>query len=221
MIVLALDTAGVDCAAAVYDSGGDRILAEITETIGKGHAEHLIALVDRVLEKAGIDLKAIERLAVTVGPGSFTGIRVGVAAARGFALSLGIPAVGVTTLAVIAAAHRGEAGNRPVLVAMDAKRGEVYLQIFGSGGSPQGEPEAMLVEDAQALAGKFDGLLAGSAVPLLRGAAPDTGDPVANIFPIAEVARLGAAMTVGDKPKPLYLRGPDAKPQLGFAVARQ
>ena len=221
MIVLALDTAGVDCAAAVYDSGSDRLLADITETIGKGHAEHLMALIDRVLEKADIDLKAVERIAVTVGPGSFTGIRVGVAAARGFALSLGIPAVGVTTLAVIAAAHRLEAAGRSILVAMDAKRGEVYLQMFGSDGSAQGEPEAMVIEDAQALAETFDGLLAGSAVPLLRGAAADAGDPVANIFPIAEVARLGAAMPAGDKPKPLYLRGPDAKPQLGFAVARQ
>lgn len=222
MIVLALDTAGVDCAAAVYDSGGDRLLADITETIGKGHAEHLIALVDRVLAKAGLTLDQIERIAVTVGPGSFTGIRVGVAAARGFSLALDIPAVGVTTLSVIAAAHRPQAAGRPILVAMDAKRGEVYLQTFGADGLPVNEPQAMLIEDAQALAAAFDGLLAGSAVPLLRAEAGTTSvDTVANVFPIADVARLGAAMEVGDKPKPLYLRGPDAKPQLGFAVARQ
>ena len=222
MIVLALDTAGVDCAAAVYDSGGDRLLGDITETIGKGHAEHLIALIDRVLAKAGLTLDQIERIAVTVGPGSFTGIRVGVAAARGFALALGIPAVGVTTLAVIAAVHRPQAAGRPILVAMDAKRGEVYLQTFGADGLPVNEPQAMLIEDAQALAAEFDGLLAGSAVPLLRAEAGTTPvDTIANVFPIADVARLGAAMEVGDKPKPLYLRGPDAKPQLGFAVARQ
>jgi N6-L-threonylcarbamoyladenine synthase len=221
MIVLALDTAGVDCAAAVYDSGGDRVLAEITETIGKGHAEHLIALIDRVLEKAGIDLKTVERIAVTIGPGSFTGIRVGVAAARGFALALGIPAVGVTTLAVIAAAHGDQAAGRPILVAMDAKRGEVYLQMFGGDRVSRGEPEAMLVEDAQALAATFNGLIVGSAVPLLRGDIADAADTVANMFPIAAVARLGASVAAGDKPKPLYLRGPDAKPQLGFAVARQ
>jgi N6-L-threonylcarbamoyladenine synthase len=222
MIVLALDTAGVDCAAAVYDSDGDRIVAERTDTIGKGHAEHLMSLVDSVLEQAGLGLDAIGRIAVTVGPGSFTGIRVGVAAARGFALSLGIPAVGVTTLAVIAAAHRRQAGERPILVAMDAKRDEVYLQVFDGEGLALGEPEAMLVEDARGLAATFDGLLAGSAVPLLSGEAADKlpGEAV-NVFPIAEVARLGASMPAGDKPKPLYLRGPDAKPQLGFAVARQ
>ncbi|MET0749327.1 MAG: tRNA (adenosine(37)-N6)-threonylcarbamoyltransferase complex dimerization subunit type 1 TsaB [Rhizobium sp.] len=235
MIVLALDTAGVDCAAAVYDSGSDRVLAEITETIGKGHAEHLIALVDRVLEQAGIDLKAVERIAVTIGPGSFTGIRVGVAAARGFALALGIPAVGVTTLSVIAAAHRREAAGRPILVAMDAKRGEVYLQMFGGDGSPQGEPEAMLVEDARALTAAFEGLIGGSAAPLLlaeiegdvtaRGTTNvvpiANGNAIGNAFPIADVARLGALMSAVEKPKPLYLRGPDAKPQLGFAVARR
>jgi tRNA threonylcarbamoyladenosine biosynthesis protein TsaB len=221
MIVLALDTAGVDCAAAVYDSSRDRVLAEITETIGKGHAEHLIALIDRVLEKAGIDLKTVERIAVTIGPGSFTGIRVGVAAGRGFALALGIPAVGVTTLAVIAAAHRHQAAGRPVLVAMDAKRGEVYLQMFGADGVSGSQPEAMLIEDAQALAATFDGLVVGSAAPLLRGDIADAADTMTNVFPIAAVAQLGAGMAASDKPKPLYLRGPDAKPQLGFAVARQ
>ena len=98
MIILALDTAGVDCAAAVYDSGRNTVLGEASDMIGKGHAEHLIGIVDRALDQAGVTLSHIDRLAVTVGPGSFTGIRVGVAAARGFALSLDVPAVGVTTL---------------------------------------------------------------------------------------------------------------------------
>lgn len=166
MIVLALDTAGTDCAAAVYDSDGDRVFAEITETIGKGHAEHLIALVDRVLDKAGLKLDAVERIAVTVGPGSFTGIGSASLPPVVFALALGIPAVGVTTLEVIAAAHRPKAAGRPMLVAMDAKRGEVYLQTFGVDGMPLSESAAVLVEDARALAAEFDGLLAGSAVPL-------------------------------------------------------
>lgn len=219
MIVLALDTAGVDCAAALYDSDSNRVLAEITDTIGKGHAEHLIALVDSVLEKAGLGLDAVGRIAVTIGPGSFTGIRVGVAAARGFALSLGIPAVGITTLAVIAADRLRKSPGRPVLVAMDAKRGEVYLQEFRADGSALDEPRAMLIEDAQLLVSGFEGDLAGSATALLRGEV--AAEPLANIFPIDAVARLGAATAPGEKPKPLYLRGPDAKPQLGFALARQ
>lgn len=93
MIVLALETAGVDCSAAVYDSGRNTVLGEASDMIGKGHAEHLIDIVDRALGQADITLSEVDRLAVTVGPGSFTGIRVGVAAARGFALSLQIPVV--------------------------------------------------------------------------------------------------------------------------------
>src|SRR6478736_7570939 len=122
MIILALDTAGVDCAAAIYDSGRNTMLGEASDMIGKGHAEHLMGMVDRALDQAGVALSDVDRLAVTIGPGSFTGIRVGVAAARGFALSLGVPAVGITTLAVMAEAQRQKTPGRPVLTAMDAKR---------------------------------------------------------------------------------------------------
>jgi N6-L-threonylcarbamoyladenine synthase len=218
MIILALDTAGVDCAAAVYDSGRDTVLGEASDMIGKGHAEHLMGVVDRALDRAGIALSAVERIAVTVGPGSFTGIRVGVAAARGFALALGIPAVGVTTLAVMAEAERPRSPGKPVLAAMDAKRDEIYLQTFSSGGDPIDEARAVTIGQAQAHAAEFDGAVTGSATPLLR---PDAAGDHANRFPISVVARLGAAADHSSgKPKPLYLRGPDAKPQAGFAIAR-
>jgi len=77
MIVLAIDTAGVDCSAAVYDGDAHRLLGEATEMIGRGHAEKLMATIDAALDAAKIDLSAVERIAVTIGPGSFTGIRVG------------------------------------------------------------------------------------------------------------------------------------------------
>ncbi|MBB3132684.1 N6-L-threonylcarbamoyladenine synthase [Rhizobium pisi] len=219
MIVLALDTAGVDCAAAVYDSGRNTMLGEASDMIGKGHAEHLIGIVDRALDQAGMTLSHIDRLAVTIGPGSFTGIRVGVAAARGFALSLDVPAVGVTTLEVMAAAQREKTPGRAVLAAMDAKRDEIYLQPFAADGSPLDAPRALSVAQAQAFAADFEGEITGSATPLLR---PDAGGDHANIFPISIVARLGAAASPdAGKPKPLYLRGPDAKPQAGYAIARR
>jgi len=218
MIILALDTAGVDCAAALYDSGRDTMLGEASDMIGKGHAEHLMGIVDRVLEQAGVALSAVDRIAVTIGPGSFTGIRVGVAAARGFALSLGVPAVGVTTLAVMAEAQRLKTPGRNVLTAMDAKRNEIYLQTFDADGEPLDEARAVAVEEAQAIAATFEGEIAGSATPLLK---PGTTGDHANHFPISIVARLGAAADPSSgKPKPLYLRGPDAKPQAGFAIAR-
>jgi len=217
MIVLALDTAGADCAVALYDSDGDRVLAEVTETIGKGHAERLMAVFDQVLDRAGLTLDKVGRIAVTIGPGSFTGIRVGVAAARGFALSLGVPVVGVSTLEVLAAGALRQAPGRAVIAAMDAKRDEVYLQPFDGQGHPAGEPQALTVDDARAFAAGFEGDIVGSATRLIGNpateAAPDT-------FPISIVARLGAKKPAGEKPKPLYLRGPDVKPQAGFAVAR-
>jgi tRNA threonylcarbamoyladenosine biosynthesis protein TsaB len=216
MIVLALDTAGVDCAAAVYDSGTDSVLGEVTETIGRGHAEVLMAIVDRALAKAGVTLQSIDRIAVSVGPGSFTGIRVGVAAARGFALSLGIPSVGVTTLEVMAASHRERNSANPVLVVMDAKRGEVYLQRFDGNGDAIGEPVAATIEEFRAIAAGFQGCIIGSGAPWATGEAPGgEGDR----FPIATIARLGAGAQASERPKPLYLRGPDVRPQAGFAVA--
>jgi len=218
MIVLALDTAGVDCAAAVYDSGSDMMLGEASDMIGKGHAEHLMGIVDRVLAQAGKKLAMVERIAVTIGPGSFTGIRVGVAAARGFALALNIPTVGITTLETMAAAQRVKTPGRAVLAAMDAKRGEIYLQSFSAEGEPLDDPRAVTIEEAQAFASTFDGEITGSAAPLLR---PELTGDYANSFPISFVARLGAAADPSSgKPKPLYLRGPDAKPQAGFAIAR-
>ncbi|APO73268.1 peptidase M22 family protein [Rhizobium etli 8C-3] len=218
MIVLALDTAGVDCAAAVYDSGRDMVLGEASDLIGKGHAEHLMGVVDRVLSQADMKLAMVERIAVTVGPGSFTGIRVGVAAARGFGLALNIPTVGITTLETMAAARREKTPGRPVLAAMDAKRGEIYLQSFSADGPALDEPRAVPIEEAKRIAAAFAGEITGSATPLLK---PDASGEHGNHFPISIVARLGAAADPGSgKPKPLYLRGPDAKPQAGFAIAR-
>ncbi|NTF40721.1 tRNA (adenosine(37)-N6)-threonylcarbamoyltransferase complex dimerization subunit type 1 TsaB [Rhizobium rhizogenes] len=218
MIVLALDTAGVDCAAAVYDSGSDSVMGEVTETIGRGHAEHLMHVVDEALAKAGTALSVVERVVVSVGPGSFTGIRIGVAAARGFALSLNVPAVGVTTLEVMAAAARQQNPGKPVLAAIDAKREEIYLQGFDANGDPLDEARAVTIDEARIIAGAFDGIVVGTAVARLSDAPPAERP---DAFPIAVIARLGAAKPVSEKPKPLYLRGPDARPQAGYAVPRQ
>lgn len=219
MIILAIDTAGADCAAALYDSGRGVVLAERTETIGKGHAERLMAIIDAVMVSAGLPLQAVERVAVVVGPGSFTGIRVGVAAARGFALALGVEVVGVSTLAVIATEtlEGREAGDdRPVIAAIDAKRDELYLQVFSASGAPLSQAMAVSVEEGRIIsAGYPASTLAGSGSRLL---AWREEQPSTDRFPIGLVASLGAIST--EKPKPLYLRGPDVRPQEGFAVAR-
>ncbi|TZG37990.1 tRNA (adenosine(37)-N6)-threonylcarbamoyltransferase complex dimerization subunit type 1 TsaB [Agrobacterium sp. B1(2019)] len=219
MIVLALDTSGVDCSACVYDSTSDRVLGEVCETIGKGHAERLMAVIDGALEQAQLSLQNVERIAVTIGPGSFTGIRVGVAAARGFALSLGVEAVGVTTLETLALHHLLENPDRPVAVGLDAKRGEAYLQTFAADGSPLRDAALLSLDDAITGTSCFDGVVIGSAAPLLAGLEAGSGP---DHFPVASVARAAARKPAGQpKPSPLYLRGPDARPQTGFALARQ
>ncbi|PPJ48758.1 tRNA (adenosine(37)-N6)-threonylcarbamoyltransferase complex dimerization subunit type 1 TsaB [Rhizobium sp. KAs_5_22] len=215
MIVLAIDTAGVDCSAAVYDGEAKRLLGVSTEMIGRGHAEKLMATIDAALAAADLDLSAVERVAVTVGPGSFTGIRVGVAAARGLALSLGVEAVGVSTLAALA--NTAEETGRPVLAAMDAKRAEIYLQRFSAARVPQGEPEMVSLDRFREIAASGEWQVTGSAGALLLD--PDA-ETEKDRFSISVVARLGAEAKAAGKPKPLYLRGPDAKPQTGFAVSR-
>ncbi len=218
MIILSIDTSGVDCSACVYDSENDVVLGEVTDNIGKGHAELLMGIIDGALSKAGLALNAVERLAVTIGPGSFTGIRVGVAAARGFALSLGVEALGITTLETLAADYLQQHPGRPVAVGLDAKRGECYLQIFAADGAPLTEAALVSLDDARETLAGFDGAIVGSAAPLFAGEETGSGP---DHFLIAIVARVAATKPAHQlKPAPLYLRGPDARPQSGFALER-
>jgi tRNA threonylcarbamoyladenosine biosynthesis protein TsaB len=214
MIVLAIDTAGVDCAAAVYNSATDTVLARVSETIGRGHAERLIAMIEEAVSSSGLSLDDVGKIGVTVGPGSFTGIRVGVAAARGLALALGVDCVGVCTLEVLAGT--APETDAPVIAAINAHRDEVYVQTFRNGTATD-EPALVTLEDFLSRAAVAGTEVIGSAAALIA-------DPEAvtepDHYPIDIVARISATTKAQGKAKPLYLRGPDAKPQTGFAVSR-
>ena len=177
MILLAIDTSANLCAACVWDAAAGRELGRWVRDIGKGHAEQLMGVIDEALAAAGKAFADLGAVAVAVGPGSFTGIRVGVAAARGLALALGIPSAGVTTLDALA----DEAGTvfplRPVLAALDAGRGEFYVAAFDSGVGRIVGPTAMTPADAGALLNGLDNpVLAGSAAPLLAASAGGAWD---------------------------------------------
>lgn len=222
MIVLAIDTASVLCAACVYDSTSGKELGRAVLDLGKGHAEHLMTVVNDAMAGAGVDFARLERIVVSVGPGSFTGVRVGVSAARGFAVALKIPAVGITTLEAVAAEAREKAGPRKVMAVFDGGRGEVHLAVYDGAGALLFGPVATTLPGAAAIAKEHSPLLVGSAAETVAneaGTALETGASVSTAD-VGVYARLGAAREVGDKPRPLYLRDADAKPQAGFVLPR-
>lgn len=221
MFILAIDTALDACSVAVYDTATEALPALETEVIGKGHAERLMAMIESVMVKAGIGFANLGRIAVTVGPGSFTGIRVGLAAARGIGLAGSLPVVGISTLDAIA---RGVPGDAPVFIALDARRNEVYVASYDADRQLIGEPEILTVDEAITRAIAAGIALHGSGAPLLAQQAPDSGFVVTGEtdWPdIRDVARLGAAAPEpSEAPKPLYLRAPDAKPQTRGRIER-
>ena len=212
-MILVIDTSGPVCAAGIFDAGSNVLVASISETLGKGHAERLIPMIDEVLAQAGMTLQQMTRIAVTVGPGSFTGIRVGVAAARGFALSLGSPAVGVTTLQVVAEQVLEIGPPAPVVAAIDARRDEIFAQVFAADGEALTEPEAYTYDDIRAIVSRFDGILTGSGVSALSGVPHDV-----DVYPLDRIGRIGARLADDTKANPVYIRGAGAKPQTGFAI---
>ena len=213
MRLLAIDTALDACSVAVHDDGGDVLrLTTASEVLGRGHAERLMGMIGEVMAEASLPFAALDRIAVTVGPGSFTGLRVGLSAARGIALVVGAPAVGIGTLAALAA---GLSVGEPVHAVLAAKGGEIYAQAFAADGAPLDAPQAA---DAAAYGAALPSgaALYGSGAAKLVAASGREDLRVlgeAGWPDISAVARLGAAAETGSHPpEPLYLRPPDAAP---------
>jgi len=227
MLVLAIDTALDACSAAVLDSDRRVIVASETQAMQRGHAEALMPLIARVMDGAGIEFRQLDRIAVTTGPGSFTGLRVGISAARGIALAAGKPAIGLTTLAAFAAPHIAEDDTLPVVAAIDARHNNVYLQVFGPRGRTLVAPKVASLREAVRAAQTDPARIVGSAAQLIAAAWPKT-EPLPPTVDqrgapdISWIARLAAAADEGHgSPKPLYLRAPDAKPQDASRLPRQ
>jgi len=227
MRVLAIDTALAACSAAVLDTEQGGIVASESLPMVRGHAEALLPLLQRVMHKAGVSFPDIDRVAVTTGPGSFTGLRVGIAAARGIALAAEKAAVGLSTLSAYAAPHIANDERFPVVAAIDARHGHVYLQVFAPGARSFTAPRLAPLREAVRAAAETPSCIAGSAAQLVAaglsalGAVPVAVD--ASPAPdIAWVARMGAVVAPEQSPlKPQYLRAPDAQPQNAAQLPRR
>ncbi|WP_213775692.1 tRNA (adenosine(37)-N6)-threonylcarbamoyltransferase complex dimerization subunit type 1 TsaB [Bradyrhizobium sp. dw_78] len=218
MLILAIDTALDACAACVLDTGSGEVLAQESQAMKRGHAEALMPLIARVRDQAGVAFTALDRIAVTNGPGSFTGLRVGLSAARGLALAAGKPVVGVTTLAAFAAPIVGLGLEQPVVSAIDARHDHVYFQAVAGDGSLLIRPCVASVEEALGAAQFGSPHLVGNAAAILAGRWPADAPPPCEVDPqtapdITWIAWLGAAVAPDTAPaRPFYLRAPDAKP---------
>lgn len=225
--LLAFDCAGGACSAACWDSG--RVIARRHQMMARGHAERLVPMIQEVMAEAGAGFAELDAIAVTCGPGGFTGLRIGLATARGLSLASGKPVIGVSNFEVIAAAvPASERTGRTLTVLIDAKRADLYLQAFAEDGTVITKPMALQPEaiDGEVPPGPL--LLAGDAVSQAQGALELAGrDMVLSTAPdTADAAVLAAVAATGDErglseAQPIYLRAPDVtQPKPGPGVTR-
>jgi tRNA threonylcarbamoyladenosine biosynthesis protein TsaB len=218
MLILAIDTALEACAAAVLDTDANKLIARESQAMKRGHAEALMPLIARVMKEAGLPFAALDRIAVTTGPGSFTGLRVGLSAARGIALAAGKPAVGVTTLSAYAAPCVGQNGEHPVISAIDARHDHIYFQVVSTDGDALIDPRVVSIDEALEASRFGAPHLVGNAARMLAERWPTRALPPSSVDAqaapdIAWVAWMGAAIDPDTAPpRPYYLRPPDAKP---------
>jgi len=206
--LLAVDTALGACSVAVID--GEQVRAHRHEFMDRGHAEALAPMVDETMNDAKIEFSSLDRLAVTTGPGTFTGQRVGLAFMRALRIALHRPLIGITTLAAMAEAAKAETGLARAIALHDARRDEVYVQI-------DDKPEVLLFEDMARMLRSIDGK---AQIALAGTAAVRACDALSKRFVLSTirqpdalwVARLAVMAPETDTaPRPLYLRAPDAK----------
>ena len=221
MNILAMDTSMGACSVAVLGADGTALSLHVREALmARGHAEALMPMVQEVLAKAGISAPELDLIAATVGPGSFTGVRIAIAAARGLALATGAKLYGADSLTVMArdALAGGLLPKGPFAVAVDARRGMIYLGIYDEAGERRDGPVLVSPDNAANLVPRDLNLAIGSGATLLAECAeqgrrietalPDLQPSAASLVKIALDARATVPVL-----RPLYLRPPDARPQ--------
>ena len=212
MKILSLDTAMAACSAAVIDTERPLPLSAAYVPMERGHAEALPPMVADVMRASGLAFRDIDRIAVTIGPGTFTGVRIGLAFARGLGLALGIPVIGLDSLTAIAANEPAEA---PLLVVSDARNQEIYAAQFDGNRKLISGPEVTTAAAVSKGLAPETLILGTAASPVIAASGrPDLVISTADVLPVASrFAMLAASAPVRPMPAPLYLRAPDAKPQ--------
>jgi tRNA threonylcarbamoyladenosine biosynthesis protein TsaB len=225
--ILAIDTALGACSACVLEATDADPASIESLTMERGHAEALLPLLERVVSRVEGGFGSLDRVAVTVGPGSFTGLRVGIAAARAIGLAARIPVLGVSTLSALLAPLVTGGARSLLAAAIDARHGHVFFQAVAPGGGAIVAPAHMSLRDAVRQIGAGPVMLAGSGAALVAAEAAAVGveATVHDFAPapdIVWVARLGLVAAPEEAlPRPLYLRSPDAKPQDHARLARR
>ncbi len=226
MNILALDTSMGACSAALLRRDGEIFARQ--EKMARGHAEALMPMVAQVMEESGVAFSAIDRIAATIGPGSFTGVRIAISAARGFALVTGAALFGIDSLTVMAreTLALSVTGGARFAVAVDARRGMVYLGLYDGAARRVEGPLLIAPDDAVNLLPSGLQTAVGSGAGRLAEAASRHGilleASLTDLEPGAASLATLAAESGGTVPtlKPLYLRPPDARPQTQAAVER-
>lgn len=226
--VLAMDTAGNACSAALWRDG--RVIAGRFERLRRGHAERLVPMIEAVMAEGAMAYADLDGLAVSLGPGGFTGVRIGLATARGLALACGRPLIGVSNFRVLAYAAKAEAPpDGSLAVAIDAKRDDLYVQAFAADLRPRSDPASVLPHDLADVLPPGPLVLVGDgadqALPaLLAGGRTVRVSGTPGVVDAAQLAALVAAEPPGVDRKtpidPLYLRPPDAIPANSAEVDR-
>ncbi|MBS0252429.1 MAG: tRNA (adenosine(37)-N6)-threonylcarbamoyltransferase complex dimerization subunit type 1 TsaB [Proteobacteria bacterium] len=221
MNILSLDTCFDACSVAA--GRGLRSLSPgisfAFEGMQRGHSERLMPMIEMVMAEAGLKFKALDRIAVTFGPGTFTGTRICVSAARALALATGAQFVGISSLKLMAMSPRIPAApTRRVAIATDARRNEVYIEVFDRHSLESvAAPQCLAIHDAIKALGAAPIVIAGSGADALAEAANREGIEATAILPdllpdALDVLFTACETPVRDSLRPLYLRPPDAKP---------
>jgi tRNA threonylcarbamoyladenosine biosynthesis protein TsaB len=226
MRILAIDTSCGAASVAIVESGRAEPLAVMSQTMTRGHADALAPMVEEAMRGIDGGFASLARIAVATGPGSFTGIRIGLAMARAMGMALGLPVAGVSTLAAFAAPLLSEPRPGIIAAAIDARHGSVYFQLFEPSGRPLGPPRCDTPRECVRAIGAGPAWLAGDAAALVAGEAQRAGLPydldAARLAPdIVALAWIGLAVDPRLSPaRPVYVKPPDARPNAAEPIAR-